>query len=62
MEQDQALASGFGGRTSIRPVRSCSSSRHGLKTGQQSRPPEHPKLLLGPQSYLLGFPLTPSGR
>ncbi|KAM1024112.1 hypothetical protein ACFX2I_037314 [Malus domestica] len=62
VEQDQVLTSGFEGRTSMRPAISCSSSRPRPKTGQQSGLHEHLRLLLGPQSYLLGFPLPPSGQ
>ncbi|TQD82070.1 hypothetical protein C1H46_032379 [Malus baccata] len=50
VEQDQMLASGFGGRTSVRPVQSYSSARPGPSS---ARP--------GSQADLLGLSLPPSG-
>ena len=50
VEQDQVLASGFGGRTSIRPVQSYLSAS-----------PEPSSTRLWPQADLLGLSLPPSG-
>ncbi|RXH67745.1 hypothetical protein DVH24_027892 [Malus domestica] len=57
VEQDQMLASGFEGQTSVKLVRSYSSYRLGPITRLQS---QLPGLLLGPQADLLGLPLPPS--
>ncbi|RXH68087.1 hypothetical protein DVH24_028234 [Malus domestica] len=63
VEQDQVLALGFRGRTSVRPVRSYSYSCYGPKTGLQSWLLElllqPPRLIVGPQADLLGLPLPP---
>ncbi|TQE04044.1 hypothetical protein C1H46_010415 [Malus baccata] len=54
VDQDHVLASGFGGRTSVRPLRSYSSSHLGQKTGLQSRLPMLPELLLWLPVLLIG--------
>ncbi|KAM2904555.1 hypothetical protein COP2_004255 [Malus domestica] len=59
VEQDQMLTLGFGGQTSVRPVRSYSSARPGPKTRLQSRFLSYcflgRKLELQPNSKELGF-------
>ncbi|TQD72919.1 hypothetical protein C1H46_041551, partial [Malus baccata] len=57
VEQDQVLASGFEGRTSVRLVRSYSSSRHRPITGLQSRLPKLSGLLLKLRSRLPRLPV-----
>ncbi|KAB2634977.1 hypothetical protein D8674_036713 [Pyrus ussuriensis x Pyrus communis] len=71
VEQDQVLSSGFGGRTSLKPVQSHSSSRSGPLSAHHRHSAAHPgpssarpgpsSARPGLQADLLGLSLPPSG-